>query len=166
MLVALAPALVAVPAAARDGAPTGSPAPAAAATIAVDARAMLMAEATVHDGDAELPARGLLALPGAERRTLSVLLPMDGVPLGQAYALPSIPAPPAVWNILLETPRKSRLDAAPIERMSLEGTADYSRSRAMGLDARLELCIDGRADSAMVRLGGRLAGMLRTLERR
>jgi hypothetical protein len=86
MLVALAPALVAVPAAARDGAPTGSPAPAAAATIAVDARAMLMAEATVHDGDAELPARGLLALPGAERRTLSVLLPMDGVPLGQAYA--------------------------------------------------------------------------------
>jgi len=166
MLVALAPALAALPAAARDGAPTGSSAPAAAATIAVDARAMLMAEATVHGGDAELPARGLLSLPGTERRTLSVLLPVDGAPLGQAYALPSIPAPPAVWNILLEVPRKSRLDAAPIERMSLEGTADYSRSRAMGLDARLELCIDGRADSAMVRLGGRLAGMLRTLERR
>lgn len=166
MLVALVPAFVAVPVAARDGAPTGSSAPAAAATIAVDARAMLMAEATVHGGDAPLPAHGLLALPGTERRSMSVLLPVEGAPLGQTYALPSIPAPPAVWNILLEAPRKSRLDAAPIDRMSLEGTADYSRARARGLDARLELCIDGRADSAMVRLGGRLAGMIRTLERR
>ncbi len=166
MLVALGPALVAVPAAARDGGPAAPAAPASAATIAVDARAMLMAETMVHGGDAPLPARSLLAMPGSELRTMSALMPMDVAPLGQSYALPSIPAPPAVWNILLEAPRKSRLDAAPIERMSLEGTADYSRSRAFGLDARLELCIDGREDSAMVRLGGRLAGMLRNLERR
>jgi hypothetical protein len=50
--------------------------------------------------------------------------------------------------------------------MSLEGTADYRRERNFGLDARLELRIDGREDSAMVRLGGRLAGAIRTLERR
>lgn len=169
MLAAIAPALVAAPAAARDGAPAASPAPApasVAATIAIDARALLMAEATVHGGDLPPPARGLLALPGSELRTLSTLMPMESAPLGQAYTLPSIPAPPAVWNILLEAPRKSRLDAAPIERMSLEGTADYSRSRAFGLDARLELRLDGREDSAMVRLGGRVAGMLRNLERR
>ncbi|WP_066661147.1 MULTISPECIES: hypothetical protein [unclassified Sphingomonas] len=167
MLAAIGPALVAVPAAARDGVSSAPPAPAsAAATIAVDARALLMAEATVHGGDLPPPTRDLLALPGSDLRTLSALIPADGAPLGQAYTLPSIPAAPAVWNILLEAPRKSRLDAAPIERMSLEGTADYSRSRTFGLDARLELRIDGREDSAMVRLGGRVAGMLRNLERR
>lgn len=166
MLVALGPALLAAPLAARDGGPAAPTAPASAATIAVDARAMLMAEATVHGGDAPMPTRGLIALPGSELRTMSALVPVDGAPLGQTYTLPSVSAPPAAWNILLEAPRKSRLDAAPIDRMSLEGTADYSRSRAFGLDARLELRIDGREDSAMVRLGGRVAGMLRTLERR
>lgn len=166
MLVALGSALVAAPVAARDAGPAAPAAPASAATIAVDARAMLMAEATVHGGDAPMTVPRLLALPASEARAMSTLVPVDGAPLGQSYALPSIPAPPAVWNILLEAPRKSRLDAAPIDRMSLEGTADYSRSRAFGLDARLELRIDGREDSAMVRLGGRVAGMLRTLERR
>lgn len=171
MVVALGPALVAVPAAARDGVQSGSPAPAstapaAAATIAVDARAMLMAEAAVHGGEAPAPRRSLPALPGSDSRMISTLVPNDRATLSQAHALPSIPVPPAVWNVVSPPPRKSRLDAAPIERMSLEGTADYRRERNFGLDARLELRIDGREDSAMVRLGGRLAGAIRTLERR
>jgi hypothetical protein len=127
---------------------------------------MLMAEAAVHGGEAPVHAHGVRTLPGLEVRTLPALIPVDGATLALNYGLPSIPAPPADWSVLLQQPRKSRLDVAPIERMSLEGTADYSRSRAVGLDARLELCIDGREDSAMVRLGGRVAGMLRKLERR
>lgn len=164
--MALAPALVAVPAAARDAAPNGPSTPASAATISVDARAMLMAESAVHGGETPAGFHGASTLPGLELRTLSVLVPADAAPLGRVYGLPSIPTPPADWNVLLQLPRKSRLDAAPIERMSLEGTADYSRSRTFDLDARLELCLDGREDSAMVRLGGRVAGMIRTLERR
>lgn len=167
IFVALAPALVAVPAAARDGGPVASPAPvSSAATISVDARAMLMAESAVHGGGTAVGPYGAPMLPGLELRTLSALVPIDGAALNQSYALPSVPAPHADWNVLLQLPRKSRLDATPIERMSLQGTADYSRSRAFGLDARLELCIDGREDSALVRLGGRVAGMIRTLERR
>jgi hypothetical protein len=166
VFVALAPALVAVPAAARDDGSNGASAPAAAATIAVDARGMLMAESAVHGGDAAMHARGVPRLPGLDVRTLRALIPADGASVEPLYALPSISAPPSDWTVILQLPRKSRLDAAPIERMSLEGTADYSRSRDFGMDARLELSIDGRSDSAMVRLGGRVAGMLRTLERR
>lgn len=160
MLVALCPALSAVPAHARDGAD------ASAATIVADGRAMLMAEATVHGGEVATTRHSLPTLPGGRTGTIAALLPADRINVADAYALPSIPAPPAIWHVVAEPRRKSRLDAAPVERMSLEGTEDHRRQRNFGFDARLELRLDGREDSAMVSLGGRLAGAIRTLERR
>ena len=166
MVAALCPALFAVPAAARDGVQGASPTPASAATIWVDARAMLMAEATVHGGATALAPRPTSTRSGSTSHALAALVLVDEATARDAHALPSIPVPPAIWHVMPEPLRKSRLDAAPVERMSLEGTADYPRQRNWGLDARLELRLDGREDSAMVRLGGRLAGAIRTLERR
>jgi hypothetical protein len=170
MIAALCPALVAGPAAARDGAQSASPAPASITTIAVDARALLMAETSVHSGDVEAPRR----FPAVSHRgawpegrwQLVAMTPLEGATKVVSHALPSIPLPPAEWHVLPQILRKSRIDAAPVERMSLEGTADYRRTRNFGLDARLELRLDGREDSAMVRLGGQLGGAIRTLERR
>lgn len=166
MVAALSPALVAVPAAARDGVQGAAPTPASAPTISVDARAILMAEARVHGGAAASTLRPMSARPGSASHALDALVLVDEATARDAHALPSIPVPPAIWHVMAEPLRKSRLDAAPVERMSLEGTADYRRQRNWGLDARLELRLDGREDSAMVRLGGRLAGAIRTLERR
>ena len=110
--------------------------------------------------------RPLPTLPGSDTRAITVLVSADPIDAHDLHALPSMPTPPAIWHIVAEPPRKSRLDAAPVERMSLEGTADYRRQRNFGLDARVELRLDGREDSAMLSLGGRLAGVIRTLERR
>lgn len=160
MVVALCPVLVAGPALARDGTSGG------AVSIVADGRAMLMAEASVHGGTGTTAPRRLPALPGSDAHRIAALLPGDSAVAGDMHTLPSIPAPPAMWHIVAEPPRISRRDAAPVERMSLEGTADYRRQRNFGLDARVELRLDGREDSAMLSLGGRLAGVIRTLERR
>lgn len=170
MIAALCPALAAAPAVARDGTPSGTAAPATAASIQADGRAMLMVDARVQGGAVEarrtlpaLPARGARS---SDMRHLAALVPVEGTNAAESHALPSIPLPPAAWHVVQDPPRRSRIDAAPVERMSLEGSADYRRRRNLGLDARLELRIDGREDSAMVSLGGRLAGAIRTLERR
>ena len=158
IVVALCPVFVAGPALARDGASGGT------VSIVADGRAMLMAEASVHGGTAA--PRQLPTLPGADTHRIAALVPGDHGAVADMHILPSIPAPPAMWHIVVEPPRMSRRDAAPIERMSLEGTTDYRRQRNFGLDARVELRLDGREDSAMLSLGGRLAGVIRTLERR
>lgn len=171
LAVALCPALIAAPALARDGAKSGTVAPATSASIPIDARAMLMAEAHVEGGDAIEAPRLLPALPTRNgtppgERHLVALVPIADATTAESHALPSIPLPPAAWQITRTPPRKSRIDAAPLERMSLEGSADYRHRRNIGLDARLELRIDGREDSAMVSLVGRLAKVVQTLERR
>lgn len=158
MVVALCPVLVAGPTLARDGASGG------AVSIVADGRAMLIAEASVHGGTTA--PRQLPALPGSDAHRIAALVRGDHGEVADMHTLPSIPAPPAMWHIVAEPPRISRRDAAPVERMSLEGTADYRRQRNFGLDARIELRLDGREDSAMLSLGGRLAGVIRTLERR
>lgn len=160
MVVALCPVLVAGPALARDGASGG------AVSIVADGRAMLMAEASVHGGTGTLAPHRLPTLPSSDAHRIAALVSGDGDLAADAHTLPSIPAPPAMWHVVVEPPHMSRRDAAPVERMSLEGTADYRRQRNFGLDARLELRLDGREDSAMLSLGGRLAGVIRTLERR
>jgi hypothetical protein len=170
MIAALCPALVAVPAVARDRAQGNLSPSATAPSISVDSRAMLMAETRVRGGDIEVPRHPSDLLhrgAGPEGRwQLVAMTPLDGATKVVSHALPSIPLPPAEWQVLPRILRKSRIDVAPVERMSLEGTADYRRTRNFGLDARLELRLDGREDSAMLRLGGHLAGAIQTLERR
>ena len=166
MVAAMCPALIAGSAVARDRAPGGPSAPASTASIAVDARAMLMAEASVHGGEPGGTVHSIPALPGAGTPALAALVLDDDTDVRDTHALPIMYAPPAVWKVAAEPVRKSRLDAAPLERMSLEGSLDYRRTRNFGLDARLELRIDGREDSAMVSLAGRLARVVQTLERR
>lgn len=169
MIAALCPALVAVPAVARDRAQGNLSPSATAPSISVDSHAMLMAETRVRGGDIEVPRHPSDLLhrgAGPEGRwQLVAMTPLDATKV-VSHALPSIPLPPAEWQVLPRILRKSRIDVAPVERMSLEGTADYRRTRNFGLDARLELRLDGREDSAMLRLGGHLAGAIQTLERR
>lgn len=58
-----------------------------------------------------------------------------------------------------------RLDLLTLDRVSLQGSADYARRRSQGVNARLQLRLDGRDDSEPVQLGGHLARALQMLER-
>lgn len=167
MIATLCPALIAGPALARDG---GVEAVTTAA-IAADSRGMLMAEARVGGGDPIEERYSPVALSPRDTgmtgdRYLARLTAIDMPTSSDAHALPVIPVPPAAWNLFPDRPRKSRLDAAPVDRMSLEGTADNRRRRNIGIDARLELRFDGREESAMVRLAGQLSRAIQSLERR
>lgn len=163
-IAALGPALLAMPAAARDGIDGRTRMATAAVAIPVESRAMLMAEAAVFES-APGPARAALpGLPLAASPLIASLLLTDIEPAPRAlvsYALPH-----AQWRLQPAALRLKERDAGAFERLSLEGTADYFRKRKTGLDARLELRIDGDEDSDVVRLGGRIAGAIRSLERR
>lgn len=195
IIVALGVALLAMPVAARDRVAVRPSAPVAGISIRVDSYALLMAEAGVHGADrgdaaasrasipvesrtmlmAEAAVHGgtpapasskLPGLPGSTARFMVALLPRESATMASGLALPQLVPARAEWSLAPLFPPVTQREALLLDRTSLEATADYLRKRRTGLDARLELRIDGNDDSAMLRLGGRLAGAIRSLERR
>lgn len=136
------------------------------ASIPVESRTMLMAEAAVHGGAPAPASSKLPGLPGSTARFMAALLPRESATMASGVALPQLMPARAEWSLAPLFPPVTQREALLLDRTSLEATADYLRKRRTGLDARLELRIDGNDDSAMLRLGGRLAGAIRSLERR
>lgn len=195
VIAVLSAALLALPAGARDRADVRPTAPAASIAIRVDSLALLMAEAAVHGaergaaaasrasipvdsrsmlmagatvyGDAAAPvASGLPGLPRASARFMVALLPRETATMASGIALPHVSPAHAGWELAPLLPTMTQRETLLLDRTSLEATTDHLRKRRTGVDARLELRIDGNEDSAMLRLGGRLAGAIRSLERR
>lgn len=191
-IVVVGAALLALPAGARDRADVRPTAPAPSIAIRVDSLALLMAEAAVHGADrgaaaasrASIPvdsrsmlmagatvyggavAPGLPGLPRASARLMVALLPRESATMASGIALPHVSPAHAGWELAPLLPTMTQRETLLLDRTSLEATADHLRKRRTGVDARLELRIDGNDDSAMLRLGGRLAGAIRSLERR
>jgi len=151
--------------AAVHGAERGDAA-ASMASIPVDSRTMLMAEAAVHAGASEPVASELPGLPSSSARFMVALLPRDPAAMASGVSRRELSPARAGWEVTPLLPPLTQRESLLLDRTSLDGPSDYLRKRRTGVDARLELRIDGNDDSAMLRLGGRLAGAIRSLERR
>ncbi len=153
--------LIAAPAGAQESA-----ALAPGALIRTDSLSVLMAEAVVVGGsDPDAPTLSpLLALKVEQWQLLGRAATDAATDFDRSALALTINAyhPGSTGGEGFVAPR---LDLLTLDRMSLQGSADYARRRSQGINARLQLRLDGRDDSEPVQLGGHLARAVKLLER-